>query len=113
MLVPFKIYAGWMYSEDAEQKQEFNRCIYNELLEVYSVAREIVEYDANTRQFVPVNFDEYDIVLDPRPCYAHVEYRIAKNDTDLDETELALICDHGNLGFGYTTKDNDIYVFTE
>lgn len=46
-----------------------------------------------------VNLDDYDLVYVRVAGYAHGEYTIHKNETDLSDDELALIFDGGNLCF--------------
>ena len=42
-----------------------------------------------------------DIVYSRKACYAHGEYKIYKCPNEVSVDELALICDGGNLCFGY------------
>lgn len=54
--------------------------------------------------------DDYDIVLESTAGYGHTKYRIVKNNTKLSTDELALICDQGNLCFGYRREGQYICV---
>ena len=42
--------------------------------------------------------------------YANTKYRILSNPYDFSNDELALICDRGNLCFGYRMEGSDIVV---
>ena len=46
--------------------------------------------------------DQNDIVYSRKACYAHGEYKIYKCPEEITLDELALICDGGNLCFGYS-----------
>ena len=59
------------------------------------------------------NPDDYDIVLDRTPGYNHSTYSVIKNNTELSQLELALICDDGNLCFGYTMQGSQFYIFED
>lgn len=55
--------------------------------------------------------DDYDVIIER--CgrgYAHVKYRVVKNAPGLSEKDLAIICDGGNLCFGYRTEGNIICI---
>lgn len=84
------------------RKAHCNREIYKELCEKYKISRYKVE-----------NPDDYDIVLDRTPGYNHSTYSVIKNNTELSQLELALICDDGNLCFGYTMQGSQFYIFED
>lgn len=81
-----------------------NRERYNEICQQYKVSRSVCDIDIN----------EYDVVLDlVGTGYAHKEYRVVKNEPKLQDFELALIADKGNLCFGYERRMNNICVYTD
>ena len=43
----------------------------------------------------------------------HSTYAVIKNNTNLSQLELALICDDGNLCFGYTMEGSLFYIFED
>lgn len=45
--------------------------------------------------------------------YAHKKYKVLSNPAGLNDEELALIADNGNLPFGYRTQDGLIIVHTD
>lgn len=59
------------------------------------------------------NPDDYDIVLKRTAGYNHSTYAVIKNNTNLSQLELALICDDGNLCFGYTMEGSLFYIFED
>ena len=85
MAIEKKIYSSWAFKENESEKAHCNREIYKELCEKYKISRYKVE-----------NPDDYDIVL-----------------TELSQLELALICDDGNLCFGYTMQGSQFYIFED
>lgn len=106
------IYSQWAFTENEREKAKINREIYNELKTKYKVYRhDLKQY---LKDKVDVNFDEYDVVIGRNACYHHGEYSIHKNAPNLNRDELALLCDSGNLCFGYKMIGiNEFYVFED
>lgn len=102
MAIEKKVYSSWAFTKDEMEKRDTNRSIYNELCEKYKISRYLVD-----------NIDDYDIVLRRTPGYNHSTYQVVKNTTDLTKDELALVCDDGNLCFGYTMKGSQFYIFED
>lgn len=101
-MIEKRIYSSYAFTEDEREKGKQNREIYKELKEKYKVYRHDLKYhlqDGND-----CNFSEYDVVIGRKPGYAHAEYCIYKNAPELSLAELALLCDHGNLCFGYSVS---------
>ena len=98
MAIEKKVYSPWAFTKDEMEKRDMNNTIYNELCEKYKISSSSVD-----------NIDDYDIVLRRTPGYNHSTYEVIKNTTDLSQDELALICDNGNLCFGYRC-DNNIFI---
>lgn len=80
---------------------------YKELQEHYRIKR-------STYGLTPDTMNEYDIIVQ---CigtgYAHKKYRVVKNGPGLSTEDLAIICDDGNLCFGYRTEGPIICVYTD
>ena len=106
-MVEKKVYDGWAFSENEDEKEKINAQIYRELCDKYKISRS--SYNCN--------FDDYDLVFYREPGYNHAEYHIEKNTTDLTNDEIALICDGGNLCFGYdryrTCNGKLFYIFED
>lgn len=45
--------------------------------------------------------------------YAHQKYRVIKNEPNLPTKDLAILCDNGNLCFGYRVEGGCICVYTD
>lgn len=91
-----KVYTNWAFDEDADMKRKANIQTYKELESKYRVMH---CFRSNLDK---VNMEEYDIVIASTGSgYAHEKYIIEKNQPRLDFDELALLCDRGNLCFGY------------
>ena len=87
---------------------------YKKLKEKYKIAYGSKVWDSYERQWEDIDMDDYDIVIDNAGVgYAHAKYRIVKNNPNLSSHELALLCDGGNLCFGYRTEGNIIIVHTD
>lgn len=102
MAIEKKVYSQWAFTKDEMEKRDINKTIYNELCEKYKISRYLVD-----------SIDDYDIVLRRTPGYNHSTYEVIKNTTDLSQDELALICDNGNLCFGYTMQGSQFYIFED
>lgn len=85
MAIERKIYSEWAYTENEDEKAQINREIYQEIKDKAKV------------KFV-------------RWGYAHAVYEIVENPENLSELELALICDTGNLCFGYRSDFGTIKI---
>lgn len=95
---------------------------YKELQEKYKIARSTygmipVEVQADREKAAEAlkqSLAQYDIVVE---CigtgYAHKKYRVVKNGPDISTKDLAIICDSGNLCFGYRTEGSIICVYTD
>lgn len=69
-----------------------------------------IEYDDALRKAL----EEYDVVVESAGVgYAHHKYRVVKNAPGLSTRDLAIICDEGNLCFGYRVQGGLIYVHTD
>lgn len=109
-----KVYSSYAFSENEREKMKINGEIYEELKKKWKISPSSSFYNAETKQMEKINFDDYDLVYERKAGYAHGEYTILKNETDLSDNELALIFDGGNLCFGYTKKSsNFFYVFED
>lgn len=95
---------------------------YNELREKYKVCNGIYGLVPPELRRDPVkaeeakkrNMDKFDVVIE---CvgtgYAHKKYRVLKNAPGLSTQDLAIICDGGNLCFGYRTEGSIICVYID
>ena len=106
-----KIYSKWAFTENESEKAKSNRDAYNELKEKYKILK---LSDGNHRRPTEEELENHDIVYSRKACYHHGEYIVYKKPRELTELEMALICDGGNLCFGYTTGGGcDFYVFED
>lgn len=103
-MIERKIYSDWAFYPDEEEKHKMNQEIYNELIEKYKVYH-------GSPFYLDYDLSDYDIAIYRAPHYNHKLFRVLKNKPQLSELELALLCDEGNLSFGYTIEPNgDIYI---
>ena len=57
---------------------------------------------------------DYDIVVERcGSVYAGIKYKVLRNVPKLSSKDLAIICDRGNLCFGYRTEGGYIIVYTD
>ena len=102
-----KVYSQWAFQDDFEQKRDMNTQIYRELMEKHKVLVDCTPHDEEYEKY-------YDVILKFDGFgYANKKYLIHKNTAGLSMDELALICDGGNLCFGYRTEGKYIVIYTD
>lgn len=107
-----RIYSQWAFTENEREKAKINRNIYEKLKQKYKIYRN--NNKINIKDGEDINFKDYDVVIGRKACYHHGEYIVYKNKPNLSELELALICDSGNLCFGYRMDGlNSFYVYED
>ncbi len=89
-----RIYNGYAFSEDEQEKSKINREIHSDLKSRFKVYRSDLYWSPE------VDVDKYEVVIGRKAGYAHAEYNIIKNAPNLSTEELLLLCDGGNLCFG-------------
>lgn len=58
--------------------------------------------------------EEYDVVVERcGSVYAGAKYKVLQNKPNLSTKDLAIICDSGNLCFGYRVESGYIIVYTD
>ncbi len=77
------------------KKGKSNLEVYKELKKKYKIRR------ISSQQPTQEELDSNDIVYYGESCYLHGEYFVYKMPKELTDDEMALICDNGNLCFGY------------
>lgn len=93
-----KIYVCWAFKEHEREMSIINHQIYKELKEKYKINEG----------------EDSDIVYNRIAGYNHSDYFIKKCPDEVTEDELALICDKGNLCFGYKgNRNSKITVFED
>ena len=93
-----KVYSSYAFKENEKEMMKINRQIYEELEERYKILKvSDIDHKAPTSE----ELEQNDIVYSRKACYAHGEYRIYNCPGEVTLDELALICDGGNLCFGY------------
>lgn len=110
-MIEKKIYGSYAFSEDRSEKEKCNAEIFEELENKYKIFRK--DNGLTVTDGVDCNFADYDIIIGRKPKYHHTLYRIYKNVPNLSEDELALICDYGDLCFGYRVSNGCFYVFED
>lgn len=83
-----KIYSSWAFTKNETEKSKINQEIYQEIKD-----KAIVECVGSG--------------------YGHTKYRVLSNPDNLSTLELALICDSGNLCFGYRKEEDLIVIHTD
>lgn len=110
-MVERKVYPEYAFTANESEKAKINREIYNELKEKYKIYRRDTKMQLTDG--TDCDFSQYDIVIGRQAGHNHALYKIYKNAPKLARDELALICDCGNLCFGYTMQGELFYVFED
>ena len=102
------INSPWAGQANEGEKAKSNREVYEELHKKYKIVGmdEYLESD---------NKEQFDVVIRFIGVgYACVRYEIKVNKPELSMRECALLCDGGNLCFGYRVNfGNEITVYTD
>jgi hypothetical protein len=102
------VYSSWAGTENEHEKSKTNHETYQWLIENYKI---------NTKWSIEhnkLNMDDFDIVYEGAGTgYGTSSYKIIKNILELPNEYLALLCDHGNLCFGYALRSGNICIYTD
>jgi hypothetical protein len=88
MKVENKVYNGYAFTKDMKEKGQINRAIYNEIK-----GKAEIKWISNSS--------------------GQTVYNVISNPENLTKDQLALICDSGNLCFGYRMFGNQITIYTD
>lgn len=103
MALERRIYNGWAYTSDEEEKAQINDSIYQELLAQYWVVH------GDLKNLTEEEKSKIDIIYESVGSgYATREYKVIKCPDEVTVDQLALIIDKGNLCFGY--RGNKTYI---
>lgn len=110
-MIERKIYPRFAFTEDEQEKARCNREIYAELNSKYKIYRRDTKMTLVDGE--DCDFSQFDVVIGRSAGYNHALYKVYKNAPNLSQEELALVCDCGNLCFGYTMQGELFYVFED
>lgn len=102
-----RVYSSYAFEENEVEMMRINREIYNELNKKYKILK---VSDVDHKLPTENELNNNDIVYSRKACCAHGEYKIYKCPEEVTLDELALICDDGNLCFGYVGNKNFLSV---
>ena len=103
-----KVYSAWAFDKDGIDKSAINRQIYNKLEP--KVKRCYLDYNTKKSNCSTDDLQKYCCIESVGSGYGNMKYRILSNPYGFNKDELALICDTGNLCFGYRMEGSDIVV---
>jgi len=106
-MIERKVYSSWAFSQNEGEKSNMNSQIYKE-----DLAPKSKEFWGNKR---PTEDDlkEFTCYECIGHGYANTKYKILSNPHNFSTPQLALICDSGNLCFGYRTEGSNIVIYTD
>lgn len=103
-----KVYSAWAFDRDGIDKANINRQIYEKLKS--KVKWCYLDYDTKKSNCTADDLRKYCCIECVGRGYGTMKYRILSNPYRFSKDELALICDTGNLCFGYRMESSDIVV---
>lgn len=106
-MIERKIYSSWAFSENEKEKAKINSEIYKEELE--PKAKQFYGTKRPTEQ----DMKDYTCYECIKHGYGHNVYKILNNPHNFSNLQLALICDSGNLCFGYRLEGSNIAIHTD
>ena len=110
----YKITPKWAMKKNSRELGKHNYRVYEELKEKYKIWGSGLEKYVGKGEYEPIDQDKFDVIY---KCigtgYGHKTYKICKNAPELSKDALALICDQGNLCFGYSSVGNEITIYTD
>lgn len=101
------VYSSYAFEENEKEMMRINREIYQELKDKYKILK---ISDIDHKEPTSEELKQNEIVYSRKACYGRGEYKIYKCPEEVTTDELALICDGGNLCFGYRGNKNFIDV---
>lgn len=104
-----KIYSPWAFTENEKQKKQSNLAALKELKDKYTIKDKWL-YDRMSEQDQETVHVVYGRV---GGSYGYSLYEVYKNTPNLSKTELALICDGGNLCFGHSSLGSKIKIYID
>jgi hypothetical protein len=102
-----KIYSSFAFTENEREKFKINYEIYKEDLE--PKVKQFYQGKRPTDQDLK-DFACYECI---KHGYGHKVYKILSNPYNFSTLQLALICDSGNLCFGYRLEGGNIVIHTD
>lgn len=102
-----KVYSGWAYKDNSDEKAKINRELYAELAPKIKMC--YVNPKTHILDCTSDDMEKYCCITSAGHGYANTKYRVLSNPYNLSNDELALACDGGNLCFGYR-MDGDVVV---
>lgn len=111
-MVEKKIYSPWAFTENEKEKSHINNEIYKELVSKYKILY-LNRLDLFNNRPNATDSENYDIIYSSESKYHRNEYKIYQCPEELTAIELALICDGGNLCFGFGGDKTHITIYTD
>jgi hypothetical protein len=102
-----KIYSPWAFTDNENEKSTINRQIYKEELKPKS--KQCWSNNKPTEEALK----EFTCYENIGHGYGTSKYAILSNPHNFSTLQLALICDGGNLCFGYRMEGKNIVIHTD
>ena len=103
-----RVYSGWAWKEGAAEKSRINNELYAELAPKVKMC--YVNPKTRLLDCTSEDMEKYCCIISDGRGYANLRYRVLSNPYGFSNDELALVCDNGNLCFGYRMDGADVVV---
>ena len=105
-----KIYKRWAYTENQDEKARINMEIYNRLKPLSK--RVVINPATKKPDWTKEDEKQYFCYRFIGQSLGCARYRVVSNPHGFSADEMALVCDGGNLCFGYSGS-YDIFIYTD
>lgn len=105
------INTGWAFKPNENELREENLAIYKKL----APKAKLIWLNFYTKKYDVTQDDlqNYMCYTQKKYGYGNITYKVLSNPFNFTEDEQALICDGGNLCFGYRKLGNLITIYTD
>ena len=103
-----KVYSGWALKENAIEMSKINKEIYKSLKPKVKMC--YVDYRTKTLDCTSDDLQKYCCITPYGHGYGTIKYRVLSNPYGFTKDQLALICDDGNLCYGYRQDGSDVFI---
>ena len=106
-----KVYSGWAFKDDGDEMARINMEIYKELKPKIKMC--YIDYRTKIVQCTNEDMEKYCCIVPDGHGYGNQQYKVLSNPHNLSNDELALVCDGGNLCFGYRGGYTSFIIYTD
>lgn len=113
-MIDFDVKKGYAFSGNEREKSKAVHERFSELTKKYSIGKtNSFSLKKMTEKELEAEMEKFDIFISREPKYHHSIHTVLKNNTDLSNEDMLIICDSGNLCFGGPYEGHNQYRISE